>query len=74
MQENDAWEFLKKSANIVIGKGKKVIEFSPSSDHKEDIMKSALGRSGTLRAPTIQIGQTFYIGFNVDMYDQLTGK
>ncbi len=74
MQADNSWELLKKSNKIVIAKGKKVIDFSPSPDQKEDIMKSSLGRSGTLRAPTLQIGKTCYIGFNVDMYDQLTAK
>ena len=74
LQADSAWELLQKNKTIIIGKGKKVIELSPSADQKEDILKNVLGRSGTLRAPTLQIGQTCYVGFNVDMYAKLTGK
>jgi hypothetical protein len=34
-------------------------------------MKKILGRTGNLRAPTIRKGNSFFIGFNEDMYSQI---
>ena len=28
-----------------------------------------MGRSGNLRAPTLQVGDTFFVGFNALLYD-----
>ncbi len=69
-----AWKLLADGDTIFIASGQKTKQFSPVSDKKEDILKGALGRSGTLRAPTLKIGKTFYLGFNIAMYDALIEK
>lgn len=74
MESKEAWDFLTENEKVLIARGKKVIEFSPSAEHKEEILKQSLGRSGTLRAPTLKIGTTSYVGFNVDMYEKITGS
>ncbi len=74
MQAVDAWSFLEKKKKILIARGKKVADYSPSPENKEEILKNSLGRSGTLRAPTLCIGNACYVGFNVDMYAGILGK
>ena len=67
---DDAWEILKKAKTISIAKGKKVRTFDPHSDDKDDILKHALGTSGTLRAPAYIDGGRVVIGFNPELYDE----
>lgn len=59
---------LQSADSIQIAKGKKIETFDPKSD-KEMILKKAIGPSGNLRAPSIRIGNAWYIGFNPDMYE-----
>lgn len=73
IESEQAWELLSKSRKLFIAKGKKVLEFVPDADTKVTVLKEAIGRSGKLRAPTIQIGDQFYVGFQVDMYAELAG-
>jgi hypothetical protein len=54
----------------VVAKGKKVQEFVPQDDEQAIILKAAMGPSGNLRAPTLQIRDTFIIGFNEEMYEK----
>jgi hypothetical protein len=55
----------------LVARGKaKVLEFDPQQDDREAILKVALGRSGKLRAPTLQKGDLFLVGFNETLYSQ----
>ncbi len=71
IKEDEAWDILMAAQKISVAKGKKIIEYTPSQDVKEDLLKSALGRTGNLKAPTIQVGRTLYVGFNETMYGNL---
>ena len=51
--------------------GKKIVEFEPETAEKEEIIKSATGRTGYLRAPTVRRGSVFYIGYNDELYEKL---
>ena len=66
-----AWELLKSAASITTAKGKKVQTFNPKSDAKADILKHAMGPSGNLRAPALRVQDQFFIGFNLDFYEQV---
>lgn len=68
-----AWERLSKAEQVIIAQGKKILEFKPSSQTKDDILQKAMGRSGNLRAPTLLIEGVYYIGFNQAMYEDLFG-
>ena len=70
---DQAWELLSKSKKLFIAKGKKVLEFVPEAENKAAVLKEAIGRSGKLRAPTLKIGDLYYVGFQVDMYAKLAG-
>ena len=71
--DDDAWDLLSGVEKIVVGKGKKVVTFDPKTDSKEDILKSCLGRTGNLRAPTLKIGNMLVVGFNEDIYSTYVG-
>ncbi len=72
LKEEEAWQKLKKADRLLIAKGKKqVLDLTPVEANKEEILKIALGRTGNLRAPALQIGATMYIGFQEEMYGAL---
>lgn len=66
-----AWELFRKAEKVFVDKGKKVLKFVPDDTNKDVLLKEAIGRSGTLRALTIRVGQRYYVGFQVDMYKDL---
>lgn len=69
---NDVWNLVAKSKKIVVTSGKKILEYDPASNDKDEIVAKISGRTGNLRAPALRIGDTFYIGFNETLYEQLT--
>lgn len=74
LEAQKTWALLVDSKKILIASGNKIREYTPQPDKKDEILKIVLGRSGTLRAPTLKVGSTFYIGYNNEMYDQLIGQ
>lgn len=70
--DNDkAWELITSRGRVYIGKGKKVLEFEPGEQNREDILKAAMGRSGNLRAPTLKTGDKVLVGYNEEIYTYL---
>ena len=65
------WDLMGSAKQIVVAKGKRVETFVPSDDTQEPILKAVLGRSGSLRAPTLQSGDVFFVGYNVALYENL---
>ncbi len=65
------WDLMGDGEQIVVAKGKRVETFVPSDDTQAPILKAVLGRSGSLRAPTIQSGDVFFVGYNVALYENL---
>ena len=63
------WDLMGSAKQIVVAKGKRVETFVPSEDTQEPILKAVLGRSGSLRAPTVQSGDVFFVGYNVALYE-----
>ena len=63
------WDLMGNAEQIVVAKGKRVETFVPSDDTQEPILKAVLGRSGSLRAPTVQSGDVFFVGYNVALYE-----
>lgn len=67
--EADAvWDLLGTAERIVVAKGKSVETFVPDEDDRDAILKAVLGRSGSLRAPTVKTGDTFFVGYNDALY------
>ncbi len=73
VEGDDAWAILESAKELIVGRGKKFQEFDPAQDDKEAILKVCLGRTGNLRAPTLQMGDRVVVGFNDDMYAQFVG-
>ncbi len=59
------------AAKIYVASGKKTLEFDPATASKEELLKKITGRTGNLRAPTLKVGDTFFVGFNAEIYEEL---
>ena len=65
---DDIWGLLGGADKIVVAQNKNILEFSPATDDREEILAKVAGRTGNLRAPTLRIGKTYYVGFNEELY------
>ena len=70
LAEEEAWQVLAAAQEIIVVKGKKRLVFDPRRDSRETILRETLGRSGTLRAPTLRIGDRLLVGYNDELYAQ----
>ena len=70
---NQAWEMIKSASSIHVAKGKKTISWNPKSDDQDEILKTVMGPSGNLRAPTWKIGSEILVGFSEEQYQQVLG-
>jgi arsenate reductase-like glutaredoxin family protein len=72
----DAIALAKSASKIVVARGKKIVAIDLKKDAPDDdtLAGLLLGPSGNLRAPTIRHGTTLYVGFNEDVYRQLTRR
>ena len=71
MDATAVWDLMGRAERIVVAKGRRVETFVPTEDTQESILKAVMGRSGSLRAPTVQSGEIFFVGFNSTLYDQM---
>ncbi|MGL1932488.1 MAG: hypothetical protein OCC45_12140 [Desulfotalea sp.] len=69
-KEFEVKEILAENDNVFVTSGKKIFEFS-CVEEQDEILGKILGRTGNLRAPTIKIDKTLFVGFNVDIYDRI---
>jgi len=69
----EAWNLLAGVNEIIVASGKKQLRFDPHQDSKEDILKQTLGRSGTLRAPTLLMGNRLLVGYSDTLYAHYLG-
>ena len=69
MDAEAVWALMGSAKQIVVAKGQRVETFVPSEDAQEPILKVVLGRSGSLRAPTVQSGDVFFVGYNAALYE-----
>lgn len=65
------------ASKIVAAKGKKIVEFKlrggklTGDADVADLRKAIIGPSGNLRAPTLFVGKTIYVGFSDELYSSL---
>jgi len=45
--------------------------YDPASADMDEVVQKSTGRTGNLRAPTLKVGNTLYVGFNEEMYSSL---
>ncbi len=69
MEAAAVWELMGGAERIVVAKGRRVETFVPTEDSQESILKVVLGRSGSLRAPTVRTGDVFLVGYNAALYE-----
>lgn len=60
---------------MIVAKGKKTVTFDMKKDppEPEELEAHVLGRSGTLRAPTLRMGKTFLVGYGDATWDEVFG-
>ena len=63
------WDLMGSAKQIIVAKGKRLETFVPTEDTQEAILNVVIGRSGSLRAPTVQSGDVFLVGFNDALYE-----
>jgi hypothetical protein len=63
-----AWKLIRDVSTVHIGKGKKVLTYTPADDNREEILKAAIGPTGNLRAPAVRKGDRLYIGYTDQIY------
>lgn len=68
LEADAVWDLIGSAKQIVVAKGKSVETFVPDEDERDAILKAVLGRSGSLRAPTVKTGDVFYVGYNDTLY------
>ena len=73
MADEEAWSLLAGVKEIVVAKGKTYVRLDPYQNSKEDILKQTLGRSGTLRAPALLLGDRLLVGYSDGLYTQFFG-
>ncbi len=69
LEAGAVWELMSSAERIVVAKGRRVETFVPTEDAQESILKVVLGRSGSLRAPTVRSGDVFFVGYNNTLYE-----
>ena len=69
MDATAVWDLMGSAERIVVAKGRRVETFVPTEDPQEPILKAVMGRSGSLRAPTVRSGDSFFVGFNAALYE-----
>lgn len=68
LQSGDARDMLESASRLVAMKGKKVNEFDVKKAVSDEAVSAMLGPTGNLRAPTIRVGKTLFVGFNQDIF------
>ena len=59
-------------SELLLQKGRRVETFVPTEETQASILKAVMGRSGSLRAPTVRSGDVFFVGFNAALYETET--
>lgn len=52
-------------------RGKTTVQFDPRTASDDEILKHFLGREGSLRAPTVSVGDTIIAGFDEEVFAKL---
>lgn len=60
-------------STVMVARGKKLLEFKMADADTDELASVILGRSGTLRAPAMRVGDTFVVGFHAEGYEGLFG-
>lgn len=66
---DEALELLRGAGELFVTKGARILHFDLSEDRPSDdeLLGLVLGRSGTLRAPTLSVGARLIVGYNAEL-------
>jgi hypothetical protein len=67
----EIWPVVMRAARVLVASGKKIVEFQPDEAERNARLPLVTGRSGTLRAPALLVGDTLYVGFSEELYQRL---
>ena len=71
LTQEEVKRLLVQVKKVKVAKGKKILTFDNLRNEHKQILDSILGRSGTLRSPTLQIGDQLIVGYNEELYQNL---
>jgi len=71
LAQEEVERLLVQVKKVKVAKGKKILTFDNLRNEHKQILGSILGRSGTLRSPTLQIGDQLIVGYNEELYQNL---
>jgi arsenate reductase-like glutaredoxin family protein len=69
----DAVTLVRKHKNAIAKRGANLVTLDPKKATDEEIKKHFLGREGTLRAPTVSVGDTIIAGYDSETFHKLLG-
>ena len=70
---SDLTKIIGDATTVYAARGKRVVTIDLKEEPltAEIVRKSLLGPTGNLRAPALLLGNTFIVGFNEELYEQL---
>ncbi len=73
--EADALELVNQVNDLYVTRGTKVIHINLKKERPDDetLLGLLIGPSGKLRAPTLKIGKTMIVGFDLATYEKVVG-
>ncbi len=72
-KRDEALDIARQAREVVANKGKKLVRLATADAGDDELAAVILGRSGTLRAPTLRRGKTLVVGYSDGLYDELFG-
>jgi hypothetical protein len=72
----DALALARAASVVIVARGKKTLRFEMKREPPDDdeLLSVMLGRSGTLRAPTLRRGKTLVVGYSGASYESLLAR
>ena len=71
LNQQEVERLLVQVKKVKVAKGKKTLTFDNLRNERKQILDIILGRSGTLRSPTLRIGDQLIVGYNEELYQNL---
>jgi arsenate reductase-like glutaredoxin family protein len=70
-QRDEALDIARQAREVVANKGRKLVRVTTADASDDELASIILGRSGTLRAPAIRVGDTLLVGFHAEGYEKV---
>lgn len=72
---DEALTMARQAQRLIAAKGKKVtaVDIASEAPSDEELAKLMLGPTGNMRAPTMRVGQTVFVGYNDQVFSEELG-